>query len=197
MSPTRQGHRLPRSATTLAAEEDRAPNARGGAERHGAESRHPVLGADTAGGWAERRRPDGGRRGPLSFVADRRVSARLFALVGLLFVLWVSCVAIGLTGLLGAKSNAAGSDRRFEQVRSAGVLDAPVHALFPARSPRLAEISPRQREILVRILEGQRVPTIARDLFLSASTVRNHLTFIFRRFGVHSQAELIEVLRRG
>jgi DNA-binding CsgD family transcriptional regulator len=32
-------------------------------------------------------------------------------------------------------------------------------------------------------------------MFLSASTVRNHLTTIFRKVGVHSQAELIEHLR--
>ena len=53
----------------------------------------------------------------------------------------------------------------------------------------------RQNEILRRLAEGQRVEGIARDLFLSQSTVRNHLSIIYRRFGVGSQSQLIEKLR--
>ncbi len=56
-------------------------------------------------------------------------------------------------------------------------------------------LSPRQWEILRRLLQGERVPGIARSLYLSASTVRNHLTAIFAKFGVHSQEELIQLLR--
>ena len=43
--------------------------------------------------------------------------------------------------------------------------------------------------------QGQRVSTIADELYISRSTVRNHLAAIFRRFGVHNQAELVEKLR--
>ena len=57
--------------------------------------------------------------------------------------------------------------------------------------PALRELSQRQLEILRRLLRGERVPMIARDLFLSQSTVRNHLSAIYRRLGVHSQAELL------
>ncbi|MEQ1788181.1 MAG: LuxR C-terminal-related transcriptional regulator [Acidimicrobiales bacterium] len=56
-------------------------------------------------------------------------------------------------------------------------------------------LSPRQWEVLRRLLQGERVPGIARALFLSNSTVRNHLTAIFAKFGVHSQEELIQLLR--
>jgi DNA-binding NarL/FixJ family response regulator len=52
----------------------------------------------------------------------------------------------------------------------------------------------RQREILTRLLQGDRVPTISRGMHLAASTVRNHLTTIYRKVGVHSQADLIERL---
>lgn len=63
-----------------------------------------------------------------------------------------------------------------------------------ARSvPALDDISVRQREILVRLLEGHRVPAIARELYLSPSTVRNHLAQLYRKAGVHSQAELLEL----
>ncbi len=56
-------------------------------------------------------------------------------------------------------------------------------------------LSSRQIEILKRLLGGQRVPSIARDLYLSQSTVRNHLSAIYQRVGVHSQDELISLLR--
>ena len=63
--------------------------------------------------------------------------------------------------------------------------------------PRPEGFSTRQSEILTRLLRGERVSGIADDLYLSPSTVRNHLTAIYRKFGVHSQAELLAKLLRG
>jgi DNA-binding NarL/FixJ family response regulator len=59
----------------------------------------------------------------------------------------------------------------------------------------MGQLTSRQWEILNRLLRGERVPTIANALFISPSTVRNHLSAIFEKFGVHSQAELIERIR--
>jgi two-component system response regulator DctR len=63
--------------------------------------------------------------------------------------------------------------------------------------PEIAELSTRQWEILSRLLEGARVSTIADELQISQSTVRNHLSTIFQRFEVHSQAELIDKFRQS
>jgi DNA-binding CsgD family transcriptional regulator len=57
--------------------------------------------------------------------------------------------------------------------------------------PSLVGLSERQTEILRRIVRGERVPDIARELVITASTVRNHLSGIYRKFGVHSQSELM------
>lgn len=65
---------------------------------------------------------------------------------------------------------------------------------MPANLP-LGELSSRQWEILSRLIRGQRVATIARELYLSPTTVRNHLSAIFQRFGVHSQRELLDLLQ--
>ncbi len=54
------------------------------------------------------------------------------------------------------------------------------------------ELSSREREVARALLSGYRVTTIARHLFLSPSTVRNHLSSMFHKVGVESQAELIE-----
>jgi PAS domain S-box-containing protein len=56
-------------------------------------------------------------------------------------------------------------------------------------------LSRREREVLERVLEGLRVSTIARELHISEGTVRNHLKGLFRKFGVNTQASLMERLR--
>jgi AcrR family transcriptional regulator len=44
-------------------------------------------------------------------------------------------------------------------------------------------------------MEGARVATVAKALFISPHTVRNHLRSIFAKVGVHSQPELLEHFR--
>lgn len=54
-----------------------------------------------------------------------------------------------------------------------------------------AVLSPREREILGRIAEGRSNIEIGRQLFISEKTVRNHVTRIFDKLGVHSRAKAI------
>jgi PAS domain S-box-containing protein len=54
--------------------------------------------------------------------------------------------------------------------------------------------STRQWEILTRLVRGKRVDEIAADLYLSPSTVRNHLAALYKKFGVHSQTQLLAKL---
>lgn len=86
--------------------------------------------------------------------------------------------------------------RRIADELEAAGIDIRVDAgIDPDRLPGADQLSPRQWEVLRRLLRGERVPGIASALFLSTSTVRNHLTAIFAKVGVHSQAELIALLR--
>jgi DNA-binding NarL/FixJ family response regulator len=55
-------------------------------------------------------------------------------------------------------------------------------------------VSTRKWEVLGRLSRGERVATIARVMFITRSTVRNHLSAIFERFGVH-EAELLALLQ--
>ena len=52
-------------------------------------------------------------------------------------------------------------------------------------------LSPREREILMRIAAGRTNIEIGRDLFISEKTVRNHVTRIFEKLGVRSRAQAI------
>jgi DNA-binding CsgD family transcriptional regulator len=61
--------------------------------------------------------------------------------------------------------------------------------------PGLNTLTTRELEVLTHLLEGDRPPGIAAKLFLSQSTVRNHLSSIFARLGVNSQQELINLFR--
>ncbi|MGA3215075.1 MAG: LuxR C-terminal-related transcriptional regulator [Acidimicrobiales bacterium] len=69
-------------------------------------------------------------------------------------------------------------------------------AELSAQVPRLSELSSRELEVVTMLLAGDRVPTIARSLFLAQSTVRNHLSSVFKKLGVGSQQELVELLRK-
>ena len=73
---------------------------------------------------------------------------------------------------------------------------APPIPLQTGIAPSLAdELPTRMRQVLQYLVSGYRVSAIARRLSLSPATVRNHLKLAYRRFGVHSQSELIERLR--
>ena len=65
---------------------------------------------------------------------------------------------------------------------------------FSAVGP-LAELSARERVVVVLLLRGHRVPAIAEELFVSPSTVRSQLSSAFAKLGVSSQPELIELIR--
>jgi DNA-binding NarL/FixJ family response regulator len=84
------------------------------------------------------------------------------------------------------------------EVEATGVLvqAGATPGLALMRIPEAAGLTPRQWEILQRLVAGQRVPTIAHDLYLSQSTVRNHLAAIFQVFGVHSQPDLLALVTR-
>jgi DNA-binding CsgD family transcriptional regulator/PAS domain-containing protein len=82
-----------------------------------------------------------------------------------------------------------------KEISAAGISSGGADQNAQLEFPEL-ELTTRQWEILSRMLEGARVSTIAAELLISESTVRNHLSTIFQRFGVHSQSDLIEKFRQ-
>lgn len=77
------------------------------------------------------------------------------------------------------------------EVDASGILQRIGSVPDPGQLSMLSELSTRQWEVVTRLMQGQRVATIAAEMFVSQSTVRNHLSAIFERFGVHSQTELM------
>ena len=64
-----------------------------------------------------------------------------------------------------------------------------------AQLPALASLSTRELDVVGRLVGGQRVPAISREIFLSQGTVRNHLSSAFHKLGVTSQQELIDLVQ--
>jgi pimeloyl-ACP methyl ester carboxylesterase/DNA-binding CsgD family transcriptional regulator len=66
---------------------------------------------------------------------------------------------------------------------------------LPGGRPALPGLTPREGEILERIAGGFDNAQIASQLGLSEKTVRNHITHIFDKLGVHSRAQAIVLAR--
>ncbi len=82
-----------------------------------------------------------------------------------------------------------------DELRAAGIISRLDRLPDRARVPELSRLTAREWEIVTRLLDGERVPAIARELFVSQSTIRSNLSSIFAKVGVHSQPELIHRLR--
>lgn len=63
--------------------------------------------------------------------------------------------------------------------------------------PGLSRVTTRELEIVSRLIDGDRVPAMASQLFLSQSTIRNHLASVFAKLGVASQQQLVDVMRKA
>ena len=55
-------------------------------------------------------------------------------------------------------------------------------------------LSAREREVAGLVLRGNTVAAVARKLYISENTVRGHMKSIYRKLGVHSRQELIDLL---
>ncbi len=65
-------------------------------------------------------------------------------------------------------------------------------------SARIASLTPREREVIKLIAQGFGTARIAKDLFISEKTVRNHLASIFSKLMVSDRLELaIFAVRHG
>jgi two-component system nitrate/nitrite response regulator NarL len=72
-----------------------------------------------------------------------------------------------------------------------GVLAKAVKEGGPAEDsrPAFSDLTPREREILCHLAEGQSNKTIARQLGISDGTVKLHVKAILRKLQVHSRVE--------
>lgn len=90
-----------------------------------------------------------------------------------------------------------GMQRIADLVKELGLVTPESGHHRPEVEAILAQLSSRERQIVELLLASRRVPGIAATLGISPHTVRNHLKAVFRKLGVHSQEELLELLRHA
>jgi two-component system nitrate/nitrite response regulator NarL len=61
---------------------------------------------------------------------------------------------------------------------------------------RLAELSPREREILARIASGQSTRQMSFDMTITVDTVRTYVKNVLTKLGAHSRLELAALASR-
>jgi DNA-binding CsgD family transcriptional regulator len=79
-------------------------------------------------------------------------------------------------------------------------MDLPLCAHLSHNGPAMrdnphSKLTKREKEVILELLEGGRVATVAELFGISPRTVSNHLKSSFQKLGVHSQTELIELAR--
>ena len=60
------------------------------------------------------------------------------------------------------------------------------------RTPRFSTLTPREREVLKLLAEGNSVKEIAGDLNLSVKTVEAHKFNLMRKLDIHNKAQLVQ-----
>jgi two-component system, NarL family, nitrate/nitrite response regulator NarL len=61
---------------------------------------------------------------------------------------------------------------------------------------RMEPLTPREREILQLLAQGQRTAQIATILYISKNTVRSHVQSLISKLGAHSRLEAVALARR-
>lgn len=94
--------------------------------------------------------------------------------------------------MLAAISTVLGGDSCY-----AVSTDAPINAAMASAGAPSPQLTPRQKQVLLRLCEGMSNKEIGRELAMSDNTVRVHVSGIFRILGVRSRTEAAMLAHRN
>jgi DNA-binding NarL/FixJ family response regulator len=110
-----------------------------------------------------------------------------------------SALKDGADGFVHAMMHPAQVLRAVEVVQK-GELAAPRqllrYFLNQNENPKIGGLSARQREILEMVVEGMSNAQIAGRLYLSESTIKQHLRAAYKALGVHNRTEAAKLMRQ-
>jgi DNA-binding NarL/FixJ family response regulator len=104
----------------------------------------------------------------------------------------------GADGFVHAQMHPAQVLKAVEVVQK-GELAAPRqllgYLLSQNENPHIGELSARQREVLEMVVEGLSNAEIAKRLYLSESTIKQHLRATYKLLGVRNRTEAAKTMR--
>ena len=98
--------------------------------------------------------------------------------------------AAGASGFVSKDWGAA------DVVRAVRMVALGQEVFAPAPEGGEVALSPREREVVTHISHGVTNAEIARTLFLSPHTVKEHTSAIYRKLGVRNRAEAVKAAQR-
>jgi DNA-binding NarL/FixJ family response regulator len=110
-----------------------------------------------------------------------------------------SALKQGADGFVHAMMHPSQVLRAVEVVQK-GALAAPRqllrwHLLSQKENPKIGDLSARQREILEMVVEGSSNAQIAGRLYLSESTIKQHLRAVYKELGVRNRTEAAKTMQ--
>jgi len=110
----------------------------------------------------------------------------------------VATLKQGADGFVHAMMHPAQVLRAVEVVQK-GELAAPRgllgYLMSQKENPEIGELSARQREVLELVVEGLSNAEIAGRLYLSESTIKQHLRSVYKVLGVHNRTQAAKAMR--
>ena len=111
---------------------------------------------------------------------------------------------IGAAGFLRKDQKPETIASALEVISAGGVAFGPGSWRQPSRrtmpSPTedlLRKLTPRERQVLQRLVAGQSTEQMAREMNLATSTLRSHIGRVLSKLGAHSRVQAAAIARRG
>lgn len=110
---------------------------------------------------------------------------------------FLDAVRAGAHGYLSRSVSREALRAAVESLRETGFYLDPllVERILPAirrsREARSGDLSPREREILVRIASGRSTKQVAREYSITAKTVGNHVNSIYQKLNLRHRGQLV------
>ncbi|GAB3963012.1 LuxR C-terminal-related transcriptional regulator [Actinoallomurus acanthiterrae] len=113
-----------------------------------------------------------------------------------------AALAAGVRGVAHKGQQAGEIADLLTRVHAGEVVVDPETAGLPSRArteaQRLADyLTPREREVLTRLVRGENTAGLARSMKITRSTARSHVQSVLTKLGVHSQREAVIVAARN
>ena len=109
--------------------------------------------------------------------------------------IWDANGAIPMWGPAARESSTMESSviERMDAEMGVQMIESPGEPVDRAAVSAIAQLSPREREVLQELVDGKSHDAAAQDLYISHHTFRTHVKNILTKLGAHSSIEAVSI----